>query len=290
MFATVRSARVPSTSPMQTFGILTRSRRNPEASRELAALMALRAETMRVSAVTVAATSIAVHLTRAGDDVAAQFSTNLTRPSFFGAAADHVETLTADAFHAELAQAWTVLNADLATANLTGEAARNGETSFETLRDTWQRACRSLLEWYALLQPLMLERGAISDAAYDAPTLAMLRRAVAGETPALNAHGPFALPTGTERRRETRHEVSVPVTITVGTRRFDAHLGNISARGLLVVADRQIPTGRVVQITLADDRVLEGKVCWSNVRQIGIALNAALAADDPLWTAVQAGT
>jgi hypothetical protein len=195
-----------------------------------------------------------------------------------------VDRLTVGEDRAELARAWMLVQTELAAANHLSAAQGREALSTRAVREAWQRASRTLLEWFALLQPLMIERGAVADAAHDGPTLALLRRAAAGETPALHACGAFAVPAAGERRCETRHDLSVPIAVTVGTRRFGARIANISARGILIVAYRQVPTGHDLMVTLADGRRLWGKVCWSNVRQIGVELARPLAGDDPLWT------
>jgi Tfp pilus assembly protein PilZ len=87
-----------------------------------------------------------------------------------------------------------------------------------------------------------------------------------------------------ENRRQTRHEVSIPVTLTIDGTPNDCTMLNLSLGGALVAAKAKYPMGRRVRISFhvpsqRDAIEVDATVRWSTAEGIGIQFDGLRARD-----------
>jgi Tfp pilus assembly protein PilZ len=86
------------------------------------------------------------------------------------------------------------------------------------------------------------------------------------------------------RRIQTRHEVAIPVTLTVNGTANDCTMLNLSLGGALVSANTRYAMGQRVQIAFRVPRIgdaieIGGTVRWSNAEGVGVQFDGLRARD-----------
>jgi hypothetical protein len=86
------------------------------------------------------------------------------------------------------------------------------------------------------------------------------------------------------RRIQARHDVSLPVTLTVDGKPTQCTMSNLSVGGALVVANTKYAMGQRVQVTFhvptrTDAIDIGGTVRWSNTDGVGVQFDGLRARD-----------
>jgi Tfp pilus assembly protein PilZ len=87
-----------------------------------------------------------------------------------------------------------------------------------------------------------------------------------------------------ENRRQTRHDVAIPATVTVDGISNDCKMLNLSLGGTLVAANAKFAMGQQVRIafhvpTMGDPIEVGGTVRWSNAEGVGVQFDGLRARD-----------
>ena len=87
-----------------------------------------------------------------------------------------------------------------------------------------------------------------------------------------------------DNRRQTRHEVSFPVKLTVDGTSSDCKVLNISLGGVQIAAQVKYAMGQRVSVafhvpTMAESIEVGGTVRWSNVEGVGVQFDGLRARD-----------
>ena len=90
-----------------------------------------------------------------------------------------------------------------------------------------------------------------------------------------------------DKRSSTRHDVALPVTISIGSQTFERQIDNLSLGGALISHDSRLPMGARVQLAFkvpTQEQAIEvgGAVRWSTELAAGVQFDGLRARD--VWS------
>jgi hypothetical protein len=150
------------------------------------------------------------------------------------------------------------------------------------LAATWRRLSQAALDAVDLMEPETRWR---LTGLYSENTLILarlLRAAIDGKQPCLDARGEIVLPRLPQRRSARRFALLQNCTIHYRGARFQAFARDVSATGLGLDNATGLMLKQVIEVELKDGRVLAGTVVWARHGRAGIEFLTALAPNDPL--------
>jgi len=92
--------------------------------------------------------------------------------------------------------------------------------------------------------------------------------------------GLVAIACGPRSTRALRQSTLRRVVLEYGGQRYDANVRNISQTGALIEGLRNVPTGTVFTIALADGQIVTGTTRWSEDERMGVEFSVPLEVDD----------
>ncbi len=110
----------------------------------------------------------------------------------------------------------------------------------------------------------------------------LLRAAIDGKQPCLDAKGEIFLPELPQRRSARRFGLLQNCTIHYRGAQFQAFARDVSATGLGLDHAAGLMLKQVIEVELKDGRTLSGTVAWAQHGRAGIEFLTALAPNDPL--------
>jgi hypothetical protein len=150
------------------------------------------------------------------------------------------------------------------------------------LAATWRRLSQAALDAVDAMEPETRWR---LTGLYSENTLILarlLRAAIDGKQPCLDARGEIVLPRLPQRRSARRFALLQNCTIHYRGARFQAFARDVSATGLGLDNATGLMLKQVIEVELKDGRVLAGTVVWAKHGRAGIEFLTALAPNDPL--------
>jgi hypothetical protein len=172
----------------------------------------------------------------------------------------------------------------LATPGAISQPANTAFVGDDAIADAWQRVCQAMLALADELEALGQAHGEARVPPHEAATRELLRRAGEGRSPCIDLDGKLSIPGWAERRADPRVDLNLPATLRFGGNAYPTRVSNLSRRGMGITFARPLPTGTDLEVRLGDGRAFRAVVQWSKLGRVGLALQAPLAADDPLLT------
>jgi hypothetical protein len=162
------------------------------------------------------------------------------------------------------------------------DAPRAIDGHAKTLAATWRRLSQVALDAVDAMEPETRRR---LTGLYSENTLILarlLRAAIDGKQPCLDARGEIFLPQLPQRRSARRFGLLQNCTIHYRGARFQAFARDVSAAGLGLDHAAGLMLKQVIEVELKDGRTLAGTVAWAKHGRAGIEFLTALAPNDPL--------
>ncbi len=147
----------------------------------------------------------------------------------------------------------------------------------------WRRIAQETKSTLALVEGEVISRlgGVLHD---DSRTLfEFLREAAVGDSKRVDTCGRIVLPNLKQMRRTPRLRIAGSCTIELGDRSIPARLIDLSVDGLGIACNEALPSDQSITVVLDDGRGLKCRFVRREGDRVGLAFEAPLQNDDPLF-------